>query len=200
MVVAFTAVEHLTVLISDQLHHFQNVGNRLYSCNMLSMHGGNLSVKSGDKICITRSGSRLGYLSDSDLIITHINQDDENTRLASSELAIHRAIYQKTPFTAVVHAHPIHATVLSALMDKIIPADEGGSLFIPEVPVIGFNSKPGPGKFAAEISEALLTHAVVVVYRHGSFARGMTLDEAFVITELLEISCQMLYLERALNR
>ena len=186
--------------MSDLLPHFQTVGSSLYSHNMLSMHGGNLSIKSGDKICITRSGCRLGYLSESDLVLTGIDKDDENTKLASSELAIHRAIYQKTPFAAVVHAHPIHATVMSSLTEKIVPADEGGLLFIPEVPVIGFNAKPGPGKFAAEISEALMTHAVVIVYRHGSFARGMTLDEAFVITELLEISCQMLYMEKTLTR
>ena len=186
--------------MSDFLPHFQTVGSNLYTHNMLSMHGGNLSVKSGDKICITHSGSRLGYLSESDLVLTCIDKEDENTKLASSELAIHRAIYQNTPFTAVVHAHPIHATVMSTLTEKIVPADEGGLLFIPEVPVIGFNVRPGPGKFAAEISQALMTHAVVVVYRHGSFARGMTLDEAFVITELLEISCRMLYMEKTLIR
>ena len=186
-------------MMPDLLPHFQTIGSSLYSRNMLSMHGGNLSMKAGDKVCVTRSGSRLGYLSDSDLILTGIDQDDENTRLASSELAIHRAIYRKTPFAAVVHAHPVYATVMSALTDKITPLDEGGVLFIPEVPVVGFNVKPGPGKFAAEISEALMTHAVVMVYRHGCFARGMTLEEAFVITELLEISCQMLYLERAVR-
>lgn len=163
------------------------------------MHGGNLSMRAGDQVCITRSGSRLGYLTDTDLVLTGIAKDDENTGLASSELAIHRAIYQKTPFAAVVHAHPLHATVISGLTEKILPADEGGLLFIPEVPVVGFNVKPGPGKFAAEIAEALMTHAVVMVYRHGSFARGMTLEEAFVITELLEISAQMLYMEKTIR-
>jgi L-fuculose-phosphate aldolase len=186
-------------MMPDLSTHFQTVGSQIYSRYMVSMHGGNLSMKSGDKVCITRSGSRLGFLAESDLITTGIDKDDENTRLASSELAIHRAIYQKTLFGAVVHAHPLHATVMSGLSEKILPADEGGILFIPEVPVVGFNVKPGPGKFAAEIADALTTHAVVMVYRHGSFARGMTLEEAFVITELLEISCQMLYMEKAIR-
>lgn len=180
----------------DLLSHFKSVGSDLYSRYMLSMHGGNLSMKTGDNICITRSGSRLGYLTDTDLVLTGIDKDDENTRLASSELAIHRSIYQKTPFVAVVHAHPLHATVMSSLAEKIVPSDEGGILFIPEVPVIGFNVKPEPGKFAAEIADAMMTHAIVMVYRHGSFARGMTLEEAFAITELLEISCQLLYMEK----
>ena len=186
-------------MISELLPHFQSVGSNLYARNMLSMHGGNLSMKAGNKVCITRSGSRLGYLTDADLILTGIDADDENTKMASSELAVHRAIYQKTNFAAVVHAHPIHAIVLSGLMEKIVPRDEGGLLFIQEVPVVGFSVKPGPGKFAAEISEVLTQHAAVMVYRHGSFACGMTLEEAFVITELLEISCQMLCLEKAIS-
>jgi ribulose-5-phosphate 4-epimerase/fuculose-1-phosphate aldolase len=45
----------------------------------------------------------------------------------------------------------------------------------------------------------LKTHAVVVVHRHGSFARGMTLEEAYVITELLEISCRTLCLVKNLK-
>lgn len=157
-------------------------------------------MREGSKLCITRTASRLGFITDSDLVLTGIDTDDGNTRLASSELAIHRAIYQQTPCNAIVHAHPLHATVMSSLSETIIPQDEGGILFIPEIPVIGFNVKPGPGKFAAEIAEALKNHAIVMVHQHGSFAHGKTLQEAFVITELLEISCQMLYMERCISK
>jgi L-fuculose-phosphate aldolase len=179
---------------SDLLPHFQTLGSDLYNRGMVSMHGGNLSVKQGKNVVITRSGSRLGYLAANDLISTGIDKDDENTRFASSELAVHRRIYQNTLFSAVVHSHPIHAVALSFLTDKIVPQDEAGRLFIPSVPVIGFGKEPAPGGFPEEIAEALKTNAIVVVHRHGSFARGMTLEEAYVITELLEISCHILCL------
>lgn len=181
------------------LARFQSIGSDLYTRGMVSMHGGNLSVKRDQKLIITRSGSRLGYLGSDDLIETAVDRDDENTRKASSELCVHRAIYQKTPFTAIVHSHPIHAVALSFLGDKILPEDEGGKLFIPDVPVVGFGKEPAPGGFAQEIAEALATHAVIVVHRHGSFARGMSLEEAYVITELLEISCRILYLVRRMK-
>ena len=188
----------MTVL-KDLLPHFQTVGCDLYSHRMVSMHGGNLSTRSGENLVITRSGSRLGYLTESDLVETGIHKDDTNTRFASSELAVHRAIYQNTLFSAVVHCHPTHAVVLSSLGDRIIPQDEGGKLFIPVVPVIGFGKEPVPGGFAPEIAEALKDHAVVLVHRHGSFARGMTLEEAYVITELLEESCRILYMLKSLK-
>ncbi|MCX6004836.1 MAG: class II aldolase/adducin family protein [Chloroflexi bacterium] len=180
--------------LQDLLPGFQTVGGDLYSHGMVSMHGGNLSVRQDTNLCITRSGSRLGYLDQSDLIQTGINKDDPNTKLASSELAVHRAIYRKTPFAAVVHCHPIHAVVLSFLRDKIVPSDEAGKLFIPVVPVIGFGIEPVPGGFPQEIAEVLNSYPVVIVHGHGSFARGMTLAEAYAITELLEISCRILYL------
>ncbi|MBN1374682.1 MAG: class II aldolase/adducin family protein [Dehalococcoidia bacterium] len=166
---------------------------------MISMHGGNLSIRQDQNLVITRSGSRLRYLTSADLIETGIEKDDENTRKASSEIEVHRAIYQKTPFTAIVHSHPVHAVALSFLEDLISPEDEGGKLFIPSVPVVGFGKEPAPGGFAQEIAEALNSHAVVIVHRHGSFARGMTLEEAYVITELLEISCRTLYMVRRMK-
>jgi L-fuculose-phosphate aldolase len=166
---------------------------------MVSMHGGNLSVRQEDSVVITRSGSRLGYLLESDLIRTGLEKDDENTRLASTELQVHRAIYRQSLCKAIVHSHPVHATALSFLRHVIHPEDEGGRLFIPDVPVIGFGKEPQPGGAAEEIAEALKTHAVVVVHRHGSFARGMTLEEAYVITELLEISCRTLCLVHTLK-
>jgi L-fuculose-phosphate aldolase len=186
-------------MIDKLLPHFQAVGCNLYSRGMISMHGGNLSIKKGENLVISRSGSKLGYLQETDLVETGIDKDDTATKLASSELAVHRAIFQKTLFSAVVHAHPTHAIALSFLSDKITPADEGGKLFIPVVPVIGFGKEPVPGGFAPEIAEALKDHAVVLVHRHGSFARGMTLEEAYVITELLEESCRILYMLKSLK-
>jgi len=185
--------------MSDLLPHFQLVGSDLYSRGMVSMHGGNMSLRVEDSVVITRSGSQLGYLSESDLIQTGLEKDDENTHLASTELQVHRAIYQQGLFKAIVHSHPIHATALSFLRHVIRPEDEGGKLFIPEVPVIGFGKEPTPGGAAEEIAEALKSNAVVMVHRHGSFARGMTLEEAYVITELLEISCRIICLVKGLK-
>ena len=186
-------------MANELLPRFQAVGFDLYSRGMVSVHGGNLSVRQGENVVITRSGSRLGYLSDSDLIETGVSIDDDNTRLASSELAVHRAIYKQAPFQAIIHCHPVHAVALSFVRHNIYPEDEAGKIFIPEVPVIGFGKEPAPGGFADEIAEALKTHAVVVVHRHGSFARGMTLEEAYVITELLEISSRVLCIVKNLK-
>ncbi len=115
----------MDLALKDMLPHFKTVGNDLYTRGMVSVHGGNLSLKQGTNLCITRSGSRLGYLEEPDMIVTGVDKDDENTRKASSELGVHRAIYNKTLSTAIVHSHPIHATALSFRSDKIFPSGRG---------------------------------------------------------------------------
>ena len=138
--------------LDSLLSRFQTVGNNLYTRGMVSMHGGNLSVRQDQNLVITRSGSRLGYLTESDMIETGVTKDDENTKKASSELGVHRAIYQNAPFSAIVHSHPIHATAMSFLGDTLLTQDEAGKLFIPEVPVVGFGRGTGTGRFCARNS------------------------------------------------
>ena len=65
---------------TDVLPHFKTIGRDLYTRGMVSMHGGNLSLKQGTNLCITISGSRLGYLEETDLVVTGVDKDDENTR------------------------------------------------------------------------------------------------------------------------
>jgi len=44
------------------LSQFQTVGRDLFSQGLVSSHGGNLSIRLGDRLIITRRGSMLGNL------------------------------------------------------------------------------------------------------------------------------------------
>ncbi len=95
------------------LSQFQTVGNDLFTRGLVSSNSGNLSIRFGDRLIITRRGCRLNCLEEHDLIETGISRNDRFTPLASIELAVHRAIYQTTPALAIVHAHPPHVVALS---------------------------------------------------------------------------------------
>ncbi len=84
---------------------FKLVGADLFNQGITSSHGGNLSVRIGDRILITRRGSVLGHLRDDDIIETGLERNDSGITLASTEIGVHRAIYQKTSALAIVHAH-----------------------------------------------------------------------------------------------
>ena len=178
---------------------FQAVGRDLCARELVSSHSGNLSVKIGDNLLITHRGSMLGCLEESDLVETGISKNDRATPLASTELPVHRAIYQNTAASAIVHAHPAHAVALSFSEREIIPCDPEGISILTKIPVLGWDITVKPGEFATEIADALKEYKIVLVRSHGSFAIGQLLEEAYHYTTALEQSCRLLYLLKTLG-
>jgi len=94
---------------------FREVGRDLFLAGHVTARHGNLSVRDGDRIYITRSGSMLSRLEPSDIITTRIEPSDRD-RGCSRELVVHRAVYLATDATAICHAHPPH-TMFRSLVD-----------------------------------------------------------------------------------
>ena len=181
------------------LSQFQTVGHDLFARGLISSNSGDLSIRLGDRLIITRRGSRLGNLHEHDLIETGISKNDRFTPLASAELAVHRAIYQQTPALAIVHAHPPHAVALSLTETEIVPSDAEGAAIVEQVPVLGWHMKVRPGGLADIIAQALKQYRVIMVHGHGSFAIGQLLEEAHNCTTTLEQSCRVTCLLRSLQ-
>ena len=181
------------------LSQFQSVGRDLLTCGLISSSSGNLSVRSGERMIITRRGSRLGCLEENDLIETGVDKNDRNTPLASTELAVHRAIYQATPALAIVHAHPPHAVALSLVETEIVPRDAGYRALVKRVPVVGWHMEVRPGGLADFIAQELTQHKIIVVHGHGSFAIGQLIEEAHDCTAMLEECCRVICLLKSLS-
>ena len=181
------------------LTQFQTVGHELFTNGLVSSHSGNLSIRLGERLIITRRSSRLGCLEEHDLIETGLNKNDRNTPLASTELAVHRAIYQATSASAIVHAHPPHAVAISLTETYIVPIDTEGMSLLGKVPVLGWNMEVKPGGLADVIAQALKQRRIVMVHGHGSFAIGQLLEEAQNYTTSLEESCQVICLLKSLQ-
>lgn len=178
---------------------FQEIGRDIYLGGLVSSHAGNMSVRLGDRILITRRGSMIGRLKPTDLIETGLDADDAMITLASSELVVHRAIYKATSALAIVHTHPPHATALSLSVDAIVPVDSEGSYLLHRVPVVSAAKTIGSTEVAGVVAPALKDHKAVMLRGHGSFAVGDMLEEAFMLTSSLEFSSRILYLVRGLG-
>jgi len=181
------------------LSQFQTVGHDLFTRGVASSHSGNLSIRLGERIIITRRGSMLNCLQEHDLIETGISRNDRSTPLASPDLAIHRAIYRETQALAIVHAHPPHAIALSLTETEIVPSGAEGLSVVGTVPVVGWHMEVRPGGLADIIAQALKQHRIIMVHGHGSYAIGQLLEEAYNFTTILEESCQVLCLLRSLQ-
>jgi len=181
------------------LCQFQAVGHNLFTQGLVSYQSGNLSVRFGEQLVITHRGSTLGSMSEADLVETGIAKNDRATPLASRELAVHRCIYKKTSALAIVHAHPPYAVALSFVEQEIVPFDVEGQTLLGKVPILGREVAEKAVDLAEEIAEALIQHKVVLVQSHGSFAASQLLEEAYYYTSVLEQSCRLLYLLKALK-
>jgi L-fuculose-phosphate aldolase len=178
---------------------FREIGRDMYTANMISSHGGNLSIRLGDRVIIKRRGAMLGALKMHDLIETRIDKNDSGVALASTELLVHRAIYMNTPTLAVCHCHPRTAIAFSLSRDEIIPIDNESSYLLKKIPVVTEEFASGTPEMAHKVANALKNYKIIMLRGHGSFATGQTLDEAFQWSSALEESCQIELIVKQLN-
>ena len=180
-------------------NEFKQIGRDLFIQGLNSSHSGNMSVRLGDRIVITRRGSMLGNLRANDLIETGLDKNDSHITLASTEINVHRSIFKNTSALSIVHAHPVYATALSLIEDEIIPIDSEGQYMLHRIPVIGFEHTVGSEEVARVLPEYLKEYKIVMVRGHGSFAIGQLIEEAYQWTSSLENICKIIYLHRTLG-
>jgi L-fuculose-phosphate aldolase len=170
---------------------FRDIGHDLYVANMISSHGGNLSVRLGDRVVIKRRGAMLGNLKPQDLVETRLDKNDSGVALASTELLVHRMVYMNTPALAIVHCHPRTAIAFSLSREELVPIDNEASYLLKKVPVVAEEFASGTPEMANKVANALKNYKIIMLRGHGSFATGQTLDEAFHWSSTLEESCQI---------
>ena len=181
---------------SQILETFQWVGRDLYRLGLITSHAGNLSLRAGERIWITRTGSMLGHLGPDDLLETALSPRESPHPRASMELPVHLAIYHATPAKAILHAHPPSAVALSLLDEAIVPADSEGGHILGTVPVIAATQVVASLEVAERASSLLQAHRAVLVRGHGSFAVGGSLEDALGVTTTLEASAKILLLAK----
>ena len=177
----------------------RDIGRDLYVANMISSHGGNISIRVGDRLIIKRRGAMLGNLKPNDLVETGIEKNDSGVALASTELIVHRAIYMNTPALAVIHCHPRTAIAFSLSRDELVPIDNEASYLLKKIPVVAEEFASGTPEMANKVASALANYKIIMLRGHGSFAIGSTLEEAFHWSSTLEESCQIELAARLIN-
>jgi L-fuculose-phosphate aldolase len=179
-------------MVDERIYEtFRDIGRDLYVAQLISSHGGNLSMRLGDRVVIKRRGAMLGNLKPHDLVETRLDKNDSGVALASTELLAHRTIYKMTPALAIVHCHPRLAVAFSLSRDEFVPIDNEASYLLKKVPVVTEEFASGTPEMANKVATALQNYKIIMLRGHGSFAIGQTLDEAFFWTTTLEEACQI---------
>jgi ribulose-5-phosphate 4-epimerase/fuculose-1-phosphate aldolase len=115
------------------------------------------------------------------------------TRGRHLEHPIHSEIYRCRPdVAAVVHTHPMYATVLGALLSELRPLTHEGSFFVPP-PIPKFTQSSDliiTAELGVAVAQVLGQHKAVFLVNHGIVVVGHNIEAACVTALLLEKACR----------
>jgi ribulose-5-phosphate 4-epimerase/fuculose-1-phosphate aldolase len=167
---------------------------------------GNISVRAGDRILMSPTGTDLGSLDPAALSVLDIEGRLLDGGKPSKEFPLHRAFYRRDASTsAVVHLHSSHAAAVSCLpawsaASAIPPLTPYFVMRVGQAPLIPYAS-PGDVAQAAYLEALGLPFSAALLQNHGSLTSGQSLAPAVdAAIELEEVSKLLLLLgERAVN-
>ncbi|HDS44883.1 MAG TPA: aldolase [Methanomicrobia archaeon] len=171
-------------------------GKKIVAAGLAHAHFGNVSKRVGDQMLISTTGSMLDEL-DGQIVTVPVDPatPDELDVIASTEVNVHRAIYRTTSALAILHGHSNYAVAISMLFEpgeQLVPDDSESLYVLHEIPIV--RGGVGSAELARNASDALRDHKGIIVQGHGVFARGATVDEAFVVLSSVEHACMVMYL------
>ncbi len=179
------------------------------ACRHLAARGlspgssGNLSVRVGDVLLVTPTGSSLSRVTSDELAVVPLDAatgpGGEGPR-PSKEVPLHRAVYAARPDArAVVHLHSPYATALACLP----PRPDGGAplpaltpyaaMRLGALPVAPY-ARPGSQGLADGVARLAARHAVLLLAQHGPVVSAGSLDAATDLAEELETAAQLAFL------
>lgn len=160
---------------------------------------GNISVRVGDNIAITPSGVDYEMLVPEDICVLSLDgRQVDGVGDPSSEVPMHTVVYQFTDALAVVHTHPVYATVVGTLLHEIprihyMLALLGGPVRV--APYAPF----GTEKLARNCVVAMKDRYGVLLQNHGATTYGASLAEAYSRSQYLEWLCRIYCEAKALG-
>jgi len=160
---------------------------------------GNVSIRVGENIAITPSGVDYEALAPEDIcVITLDGEHVDGPDNPSSEAPMHTVVYQHTDALAVVHTHPVYATVLGTLVEEIPPIHYMLALLGGPVRVAPY-AQFGTEKLARNCMVAMKDRYGVLLQNHGATTYGETLAKAYSRSIYLEWLCRIYCEAKALG-
>lgn len=155
-------------------------GRKVVERGLSASFFGNISVRTGDTLTITRTGTMLDELDESALIDVSLTTAGADDRLASSELIVHREIYQRTQADTILHTHSLNTVVAADYFATHAKVSSVGELlpYLVNVPIV--EGESGSRELGEAAGEALKENPVIIVRHHGVFAVGPTLKDAYI--------------------
>jgi L-fuculose-phosphate aldolase len=167
---------------------------RLYNHGLTTTSGGNISFRiTDDIIVITPSATDKGRMRWKEVGIMNIFGENLTPELKPSiEFEMHLSIYKKNKdVKAIVHAHPVFASVFTAMKARINTTLTAEARAILGDPAFVPYALMGTEDLALRAAEYAERSDILLLENHGILTTGNNLLQAFDKIEVLESAAKM---------
>jgi len=180
----------------DSIYDLVKFSRMLYDRQLVHAEGGNTSIRIGDKVWITRTGSVLGRLAENDLTRMTLDGTVIAGDKPSKEWPMHLALYKaRSSAKAIIHIHPTFSIAYSTLLAEpgldAVPAFTS-ALYrrVGRVPMIDYF--PVGSQELHEAIAGLAPHFnAILMKQHGLTVAAPSLAKAVGIIEEIEQCCHI---------
>jgi L-fuculose-phosphate aldolase len=175
----------------DDRERVAGAARRLAAGGLVIGTGGNVSLRSGDRVAITATGARLDTIGPDEVCVVDLaGAVIDDGPAPSSELFLHLGIYERYGAGAVAHIHSPAATALSCVLDEL-PCVHYQMLLLGGAVRVAPYRTFGTPELAEATLEAMEGRAAALMANHGATVFAHDLDHAVENALLLEWACDV---------
>lgn len=161
-------------------------------------HGrtGNISLRVGDRLLVTPTGSSLGTVTAEQLSVLDADGRHVEGQKPSKEAFLHTAVLRARPQdSAVVHTHSFHAAAVSCLADVdeedvLPPLTAYYAMRVGHLPLLPYHA-PGDDRLGPLAEERAGTRHAMLLRNHGPVVAAKDLASAMDVLEELEETARL---------
>ncbi|GKX27667.1 aldolase [Vallitalea longa] len=155
---------------------------------------GNISMRLNNHILLTPSKVNYDTMKPEDMVVINMSGDIvEGNRNPTSEKEVHRQIYLlRDDVKAIIHAHTPKAMAVAASSAKEVPClvEEMSQLLGGSIPItFAYVPAQEHEKLGMAAAESIGEKNGVILKNHGPVACGRTMDEAILVSKVIEKAC-----------
>jgi L-fuculose-phosphate aldolase len=179
------------LLLGDERRQVVAYAQRMVRDRLVVGTSGNVSLRRGDLIAVTPSGTDYETMTAADvLVVDRSGAVVDGALKPTSELLFHLACHNEHGATAAVHTHSAAAVALSLLRDDVPFVHYQVAMFGGAVNVAKYATFGTP-ELVRNINTALAGHTGCIIGNHGTLCIGDDLGIAYDRARQLEWLCDV---------
>lgn len=179
-----------------QIEDFVDCAHRVGNAGLTVCSSGNLSIRIGDEVLISGTGSWLPELTPDNVAVVKLSDGTIlNGIKPSMESVFHLGVLRERPndVNCVLHFQSPYATAVACMENR--PSNFNFTAECPihvgcVIPMIPYY-RPGSPELAESVIEAMKEHNSVMLLKHGQIVCGKDFRQAFERAMFFEMACRI---------